>query len=78
MTFTIKLRPKNDGVMLASAALDFPMWCSGVDQAVRYAQHRAGVKRATIEVYDEAGAMIKMIVHDAPDSEGKDTRGKVK
>jgi hypothetical protein len=64
MTFTIKPRPRNDGVTLASEALSFPMWYGNADDAAYYAKFRAGNQSARIEVLDATGAMLETIAHD--------------
>lgn len=72
MTFTIKPRSRREGFELASEALSSPIWYGEVDHAIYYAQRRAGSKRATIEIYDKAGALIQRIVHGPP--RGRETR----
>jgi hypothetical protein len=68
MKFTIKPRPKRGGVFeLASDALSSPISYGEVDHAIYYAHRRAGSKRATIEIYNEAGQIIETIEHN-PDA----------
>jgi hypothetical protein len=64
MTFTIKPRPKRGGFELASEALSSPIWYGEVDHAIYYAQHHAGSKRATIQIFDAAGQIIETIEHN--------------
>ena len=63
MLFIIKPQPRDDGVMLTSEALGVSKWCAAVDQAVHYARCRAICECTTIEIYDEAGGLIQMIMH---------------
>jgi hypothetical protein len=64
VTFTIKPRPRRDGVTLESEALSFPMWYGNADDAAGYAKFRAGSARATIEVFDARGELVQRIEHD--------------
>lgn len=63
--FTIKPRRDGKGFNLESDALSHRgLWYGNVDYAVGYAQHRAGSERATIEVFDAAGALVQTIEHE--------------
>jgi hypothetical protein len=64
MTFTIKPRPRNDGVTLASDALSYPMWYRQTEHAIGYAKFRAGNQSARIDVLDASGAIMETIEHD--------------
>lgn len=64
MNFTIKPRPRNDGVTLASDALSFSMWYRNADDAASYAKFRAGNQSARIDVIDATGAIVATIEHD--------------
>jgi hypothetical protein len=65
MTFTIRQRSWRDGFHLESEGLSQGgLWYPTVDYAVSSARHRAGAKRATIKIYDEAGVLIQTIEHD--------------
>jgi hypothetical protein len=70
VTFTIKPRLTKDGFDLESEALSHGgLWYREVRQAVSYARHRAGSKRATIEIFNEAGTIVETIEH-VPDRKG--------
>jgi hypothetical protein len=65
MTFTIKPRPRNDGVTLTSDALGFPMWYDDIPGAVYYAKFRAGNESARIEVLNADGEVLRTIEHES-------------
>lgn len=75
MTFTIKPRPRNDGVTLASDALSFPMWYDDVPSAVYSAKFRAGHQSARIEVLNAAGEVLETITHDPVRRDNANTLG---
>jgi len=76
LKFTIKPRPKGDGFNLQSEALSHDgLWYGNIDYAVAYARHRAGSERATIEIFDAAGALIQTIHHDPNQRENAGTLG---
>lgn len=77
MTFTIKPRPRKDGVTLASDALSYPMWYGKTEHAIAYAKFRAGNQSARIEVLDATGAMLETIAHDPARSDNANTLGGV-
>ena len=63
MQFTIKPRPRNDGVTLASDALSFPMWYGTAEHAIGYAEFRA------------AGEVLRTIEHDPARRDNANTLG---
>ncbi len=75
MTFTIKPRPRKDGVTLASDALSFPMWYRTASDAIGYAKCRAGNHSAQIDVFDATGAIVERITHDPARRENANTLG---
>jgi hypothetical protein len=77
MIFTIKPRPRNDGVTLASDALAFPMWYGNAADAAAYARFRAGNQSARIDVLDATGAILETIAHDPGRRDNANTLGGV-
>jgi hypothetical protein len=76
VTFTIKPRRDGTGFNLESEALSpRGLWYGNVDYAVGYAQHRAGSERATIQVFDAAGALVQTITHEPNRRENCGTLG---
>lgn len=76
MKFTIKPRRDGRGVNLESDVLSHRgLWYGEVDYAIGYAQHRAGSERATIELFDAAGAIVQTIIHEPTRRENCGTLG---
>jgi hypothetical protein len=75
MKFSVKRRPRNDGVTLASDALAFPMWYGNAEHAIGYAKFRAGNQSARIDVLDATGAIVQTIEHDPARGENAQTIG---
>jgi hypothetical protein len=77
MTFTIKPRPRRDGVTLASEALSFPMWYRKASDAIGYAKFRAGNQAARIDVLDATGVIVETTEHDPGRRDNANTLGGV-
>jgi len=75
MLFVIARRPRNDGVSLSSEALPYRMWYDTVPHAVGYAQFRAGLKSARIEIRDGSGEIVETIHHDPDGKRETNTLG---